>query len=130
MPLVELVAAHPDLGETAVELLEPGVAVTRRRTPGGAGPGPVAEQAERFVRRREVDRTAAGPMASDRAFVLTGVTVLLRGGVDRPNRGSGPCPRMAVGAALGRAGSAVARRIPMSAVTPGERTIKIWREWL
>ena len=57
VPLVELVAAHPDLGETATELLEPGVAVTRRRTPGGAGPGPVGEQAERFVRRREVDRT-------------------------------------------------------------------------
>ncbi len=57
VPLVELVAAHPDLGEAAVELLEPGVAVTRRRTPGGAGPGPVGEQAERFVRRREVDRT-------------------------------------------------------------------------
>jgi argininosuccinate lyase len=56
VPLVELVAAHPDLGETAVDLLEPGVAVTRRRTPGGAGPGPVSEQAERFVRRREVDR--------------------------------------------------------------------------
>ncbi|HWD56060.1 MAG TPA: argininosuccinate lyase [Acidimicrobiales bacterium] len=57
VPLVELVAAHPDLGEAAVELLEPGVAVTRRRTPGGAGPGPVAEQAERFTRRLEVDRT-------------------------------------------------------------------------
>jgi argininosuccinate lyase len=57
VPLVELVEAHPDLGETAVELLEPGVAVTRRRTPGGAGPGPVAEQAERFARRLEVDRT-------------------------------------------------------------------------
>ena len=57
VPLVELVAAHPDLGEAAVELLEPGVAVTRRRTPGGAGPGPVAEQAERFARRRDVDRT-------------------------------------------------------------------------
>ena len=57
VPLVELVAAHPDLGEAAVVLLEPGVAVTRRRTPGGAGPGPVAEQTERFVRRREVDRT-------------------------------------------------------------------------
>ncbi len=56
VPLVELVAAHPDLGETAVELLEPGVAVTRRRTPGGAGPGPVSEQAERFARRRDVDR--------------------------------------------------------------------------
>jgi argininosuccinate lyase len=57
VPLVELVAAHPELGEAAVELLEPGVAVTRRRTPGGAGPVPVAEQAERFARRREVDRT-------------------------------------------------------------------------
>jgi argininosuccinate lyase len=57
VPLVELVAAHPDLGDAAVELLEPGVAVTRRRTPGGAGPGPVAEQADRFKRRREVDRT-------------------------------------------------------------------------
>jgi argininosuccinate lyase len=56
VPLVELVAAHPDLGEAAVELLEPGVAVTRRRTPGGAGPVAVAEQAERFERRREVDR--------------------------------------------------------------------------
>jgi argininosuccinate lyase len=57
VPLMELVAAHPDLGEVAVELLEPGVAVTRRRTPGGAGAGPVAEQSERFARRREVDRT-------------------------------------------------------------------------
>ncbi|HEY6474500.1 MAG TPA: argininosuccinate lyase [Acidimicrobiales bacterium] len=57
VPLVELVATHPELGEAAVELLEPGVAVTRRRTPGGAGPGPVGEQAERFTRRLEVDRT-------------------------------------------------------------------------
>jgi argininosuccinate lyase len=57
VPLVELVAAHPELGDPAVDLLEPGVAVTRRRTPGGAGPGPVAEQMERFTRRREVDRT-------------------------------------------------------------------------
>ncbi len=60
VPLVELVAAHPDLGEAAVELLEPGVAVTRRRTPGGAGPGPVAEQSGRFARRLEVDRTRVG----------------------------------------------------------------------
>jgi argininosuccinate lyase len=57
VPLVELVAAHPDLGEAAVVLLEPGVAVTRRSTPGGAGPGPMVEQAERFTRRLEVDRT-------------------------------------------------------------------------
>jgi argininosuccinate lyase len=57
VPLAELVATHPELGDAAVELLEPGVAVTRRRTPGGAGPGPVGEQAERFTRRLEVDRT-------------------------------------------------------------------------
>ena len=57
VPLNELVAAHPELGEAAVDLLEPGVAVTRRRTPGGAGPGPVREQTERFARRLEVDRT-------------------------------------------------------------------------
>ena len=67
VPLVELVAAHPDLGEAAVELLEPGVAVTRRRTPGGAGPGPVGEQAERFARRREVDRTRLAPWRSQAA---------------------------------------------------------------
>ena len=60
VPLVELVAAHPDLGEAATDLLEPGVAVTRRRTPGGAGPGPVGEQRERFARRLEVDRTRLG----------------------------------------------------------------------
>jgi argininosuccinate lyase len=59
--LAELVAAHPDLGDEAVGLLEPGVAVSRRRTPGGAGPGPVADQAERFARRLEVDRTRLAP---------------------------------------------------------------------
>ncbi|HMK97751.1 MAG TPA: argininosuccinate lyase, partial [Acidimicrobiales bacterium] len=49
VPLAELVAAHPALGSDAVSLLEPGVAVTRRTTPGGAGPGPVAAQLERFA---------------------------------------------------------------------------------
>ena len=48
VPLAELVEAHPALGADAVELLEPG----RRRhpavQPGGAGPGPVAVQLERF----------------------------------------------------------------------------------
>jgi argininosuccinate lyase len=57
VPLTELVAAHPDLGEAAVELLEPGVAVARRTTHGGAGPVPVAKQREVFrallVRDRE-----------------------------------------------------------------------------
>ena len=37
VPLAELVQAHPELGAEAVPLLDPGVAVTRRTTPGGAG---------------------------------------------------------------------------------------------
>jgi argininosuccinate lyase len=57
VPLVELVQAHPDLGEVAARLLDPGVAVTRRTTPGGAGPVPVADQVERFTRRLGVDRS-------------------------------------------------------------------------
>ncbi len=56
VPLAELVQAHPDLGETGARLLDPGVAVTRRTTEGGAGPGPVASQLARFVRRQGVDR--------------------------------------------------------------------------
>jgi argininosuccinate lyase len=55
VPLNELVASHPDLGDDALELLEPGVAVTRRTTPGGAGPGPVAEQLQQFRRRVAID---------------------------------------------------------------------------
>ncbi|MHB1536582.1 MAG: argininosuccinate lyase [Acidimicrobiales bacterium] len=60
VPLAELVEAHPDLGAAAVELLEPGVAVTRRTTPGGAGPVPVAVQLTRFAAHleREVVRLA------------------------------------------------------------------------
>jgi argininosuccinate lyase len=56
VPLEELVEAHPDLGEPALALLEPGVAVSRRRTPGGAGPDPVKIQLDRFRTRLEVDR--------------------------------------------------------------------------
>lgn len=56
VPLAELVQAHPALGTEALWLLEPGVAVTRRTTPGGAGPGPVGEQKARFAHRLEVDR--------------------------------------------------------------------------
>jgi argininosuccinate lyase len=48
VPLAELVEAHPALGSEAVDLLAPGVAVVRRITPGGAGPGPVAVQLQRF----------------------------------------------------------------------------------
>ncbi|HEX6392170.1 MAG TPA: argininosuccinate lyase [Acidimicrobiales bacterium] len=49
VPLAELVESHPALGSEAVELLAPGVAVTRRTSPGGAGPRPVARQLKRFV---------------------------------------------------------------------------------
>ncbi|HET6963714.1 MAG TPA: argininosuccinate lyase [Acidimicrobiales bacterium] len=48
VPLAELVEAHPALGTEAVGLLEPGVAVTRRTTRGGAGPKAVADQVRRF----------------------------------------------------------------------------------
>jgi argininosuccinate lyase len=55
VPLAELVEAHPALGQEAAALLEPGVAVVRRTTPGGSGPGPVAEQLKRFAHHLEAD---------------------------------------------------------------------------
>jgi len=61
LPLSELVAAHPALGDEAVALLEPGVAVTRRTTPGGAGPGPVATQLERFRAKLAADEARIPP---------------------------------------------------------------------
>ncbi len=42
--LADLVAAEPTLGPDALRLLEPGIAVARRTTPGGAGPGPLADE--------------------------------------------------------------------------------------
>jgi argininosuccinate lyase len=59
VPLAELVEAHPALGAEAVALLEPGVAVRRRTTPGGAGPVPVERQMERFVLRLQADKIRA-----------------------------------------------------------------------
>ncbi len=58
--LGELVAASPELGPDAAALVAPGVAVTRRRTPGGAGPAPVAVQIERFTVALELLRTRVG----------------------------------------------------------------------
>jgi argininosuccinate lyase len=46
IPLEELVTNEPRLGPDALELLEPGQAVRRRASPGGAGPQPVARQLE------------------------------------------------------------------------------------
>lgn len=46
--LVELVTAEPTLGADAAALIAPGVGVTMRTTPGGAGPQPVTEQIKKF----------------------------------------------------------------------------------
>ncbi|CAN5711405.1 argininosuccinate lyase [soil metagenome] len=53
--LAALVAAHPLLGAEAVDLLAPGRSVTRRTTPGGAGPAPVADQLTAFRARLAAD---------------------------------------------------------------------------
>jgi argininosuccinate lyase len=53
--LADLVRAHPALGEAAVGLLAPGMAVTRRTTRGGAGPEAVHRQMERFRARLDED---------------------------------------------------------------------------
>ena len=60
VPLAELVEAHPDLGAEGAALLEPGVPVARRRTAGGAGPDPVADQIERLRRRLDADAQRIG----------------------------------------------------------------------
>jgi argininosuccinate lyase len=44
VPLDELVSNDPRLGPDCLGLLEAGSAVSRRTTPGGAGPSPVARQ--------------------------------------------------------------------------------------
>ena len=58
VPLDELVMTEPDLGPDALPLLEPGTAVARRTTPGGAGAASVAAQ---LARRRSdcLDRAGA-----------------------------------------------------------------------
>ena len=58
--LRELAAADPSLGADAAALVAPGVGVTMRTTPGGAGPGPVAVQLERFRSRLGQWRSAVG----------------------------------------------------------------------
>ena len=58
--LRDLAAADPALGVEAAALVSPGVAVTMRTTPGGAGPVPVAAQLERFHDRVAILRAAVG----------------------------------------------------------------------
>jgi argininosuccinate lyase len=57
VPLEELVETHPQLGPDAMDLLAPGAAVLRRRTPGGGGPEAVARQLV-LARDRLADRRA------------------------------------------------------------------------
>ena len=54
--LVDLVRAHPDLGDDAAALLAPGASVTRRTTPGGAGPAALVSQLERYRDRMQQER--------------------------------------------------------------------------
>jgi argininosuccinate lyase len=58
--LAALVEAESSLGPEAARLLEPGVAVTRRTTPGGAGPVPVAAQLGRFRAQLATDDARLG----------------------------------------------------------------------
>jgi argininosuccinate lyase len=53
--LAELVEAEPALGPTAAQLLQPGVALSRRSTPGSGGAQPVLEQIARFGARLSAD---------------------------------------------------------------------------
>jgi len=55
VPMAELIASHPAFEPDALALLEPVVALRRRRTPGGAGPDAVAIQLERFGARLQED---------------------------------------------------------------------------
>ena len=59
--LVELVAAHPLLGDEAAALLAPGIPVTNRTTAGGAGPTAVALQLGRLEELLESERARINP---------------------------------------------------------------------
>jgi argininosuccinate lyase len=72
VPLEELVMTDPALGPDALRYLEPGAAVTRRTSPGGAGGEPVARQLEAaracLARQaawlHDTTSTGSGPSAS------------------------------------------------------------------
>lgn len=63
--LADLVAGHPDLGAEAAALIAPGASVQRRTTPGGAGPGPVAVQRQRFADLLVSERTRLQELGAD-----------------------------------------------------------------
>ncbi len=117
VPLAELVQAHPALGTDALGLLEPGVAVTRRTSPGGAGPGPVAVQTERFGHRIELDRERVAHALDAASSPRTvGGAEVAAVGVGRPGlrpRTEAPRDRIVTaGAARRRPGAVPGRRRP------------------
>jgi argininosuccinate lyase len=59
-PLIELVRAHPELGEEAVALFAPGKSVAMKTTPGGAGPSAVANQLDALEATMIESRRALG----------------------------------------------------------------------
>ena len=48
-PMVDIVRAHPQLGEEAASLFTPGVAVENRKSPGASGPLAAPEQRQRLL---------------------------------------------------------------------------------
>ncbi len=54
--LAELVAASPSFDDATAQVFEPGAAVARRQSPGGAGRDPVASQLEQLAATIEFDR--------------------------------------------------------------------------
>ncbi len=66
IPLEELVTNEPRLGPEALALLQPGEAVRRRTSPGGAGPEPVARQLEEARSRLAEQRHWFGHEPDDR----------------------------------------------------------------
>ena len=57
VPLAELVEAHPDFEDEALEVLDAGAALRRRTTPGGTGPDAVVLQLDRFDTASAADAT-------------------------------------------------------------------------
>jgi argininosuccinate lyase len=66
-PLGELAAAEPALGPEAAALVAPGVAVTRRTSPGGAGPHAIEPQLRAYRAMLEAQAGAIERLVGDQA---------------------------------------------------------------
>jgi argininosuccinate lyase len=93
--LADLVAGHPELGSDAAALVAPGVAVRRRTTPGGAGPGPVGVQRQRFAAALENERARVD--AHSRAPVAAPPTSQKAASEPNPARPAPPARRSSTG---------------------------------